>query len=60
MSRKKVWALVSLEIVEDEELGDEAVMDIVNEELVQYGFTVDDMGIFDPSDMDKFYPEEGK
>jgi len=47
-SKKTVWALVSIEIdVEEGEEGydDESLMDVINEELVEYGFIVDDMGI---------------
>jgi len=46
--KKTIWAHVSIEIdVEEGEEGydDESLMDIINEELVEYGFTVDDMGI---------------
>jgi hypothetical protein len=62
-SKKTVWALVSMEIdVEEGEEGydDESLMDIVHEELVAYGFTIDDMGMMNPSDMSKFYNEETK
>jgi len=42
--KKTVWALVSMEMnYEDED--DEALMDFIHEELVEYGFIVDDMGI---------------
>jgi hypothetical protein len=46
--KKTVWALVSMEIeIEEGEEGydDESLMDIINDELVEYGFIVDDMGI---------------
>ena len=43
MKKKTVWALVSVE-VEVDDLDDETVMDWVNDELVEYGFTVDDIG----------------
>jgi hypothetical protein len=59
--KKTVWALVSIEVdVEEGEAGyddDEALMDIIHDELVQYGFTIDDMGMMNPTDLDKFYPE---
>lgn len=66
MSNKKtVWALVSIEIDVEEELAaepegeysDEELMDTIHDELVQYGYTIDDMGMMNPTDMDKFYPE---
>ena len=50
MNKKTVWALVSMDIhVEEGEEGydDESLMDIINEELVAYGFIVDDMGMRD-------------
>jgi hypothetical protein len=58
--KKTVWARVSMEIdVEEGEEGydDESLMDIVHDELVEYGFTIDDMGMMNPTDLDKFYPE---
>jgi hypothetical protein len=48
MNKKTVWALVSIEIDVEEEVDgydDESLMDVINEELVAYGFIVDDMGI---------------
>lgn len=66
MSNKKtVWALVSIEIDVEEELAaepegeysDEELMDTIHDELVQYGYTIDEMGMIDPTDLDKFYPE---
>ena len=62
-SKKTVWALVSIDIeVEEGEEGydDESLMDIIHDELVAYGFTIDDIGMIDPTDLDKFYPEEIK
>jgi len=59
-SKKTVWAVVTMEIdVEEGKEGydDESLMDIVHEELVAYGFTIDDMGVID---LDKFYSEETK
>lgn len=64
-SKKTVWARVSIEIEIEEELAaekdgeydDEALMDTIAEELMEYGFTVDDMGMMNPTDLDKFYPE---
>jgi hypothetical protein len=51
MNKKKtIWALVSMDIhVEEGEEGydDESLMDILNEELMAYGFIVDDMGMRD-------------
>jgi len=52
MNKKTVWALISVE-VEVDDLDDETVMDWVNEELTEYGFIVDDMGMRDKQ-------EEGK
>jgi len=63
LPKKTVWALVSIEVeVEEGEEGydDESLMDIIHDELVAYGFTIDDMGMTDPTDLDKFYPEEIK
>jgi hypothetical protein len=48
MAKKTVWAHVSIEIDVEEGVDgydDESLMDIINEELVEYGFIVDDMGI---------------
>lgn len=58
--KKTVWALVSIEIDDEGDGDDETFMDFVHEELVAYGFTIDDMGMVDPTDLDKFYPEETK
>ena len=60
---KTVWARVSIEvdIDEDIELGeedDDVLMDTIAEELTQYGFTIDDIGMIDPTDMGKFYEED--
>jgi hypothetical protein len=67
-AKKTVWALVSIEVEIEEELAtepegeysDEELMDTIAEELAAYGFTIDDMGMIDPTDLDKFYPEEIK
>ena len=60
MNKKRVWLAISIEV--DDEMGgegdDETLMDIIHDELVEQGFTVDDMGMVNPSDMDKFYPTE--
>lgn len=66
--KKTVWLRVSIEIDIEPELAaekddvdmysDEVLMDTIAEELVEYGFTVDDMGMINPTDMDKFYPKE--
>jgi hypothetical protein len=59
-TKKTVWALVSIEVeVEEGEEGydDESLMDIIHDELVAYGFTIDDMGMMNPTDLDKFYPK---
>ena len=64
-SKKTVWALVSIEVEIEEELAaepegeysDEELMDTIHDELVAYGFTIDDMGMMNPTDTDKFYPE---
>jgi hypothetical protein len=60
--KKVVWVHISMEIdeEEDEDCDDEALMDMIGGELVEQGFTVDDMGMINPTDMDKFYPEEIK
>jgi hypothetical protein len=66
--KKTVWALVSIDIeidleaeIDDKDANsDEALMEAIAEELVAYGFTIDDMGMIDPTDLDKFYPEEIK
>jgi hypothetical protein len=60
---KTVWARISIEvdIDEDIELGeqdDDVLMDTIAEELTQYGFTIDDIGMIDPTDMGKFYEED--
>ena len=58
--KKTVWALVSIDIeVEEGEEGydDESLMDIIHDELVAYGFTIDDIGMMNPTDLDKFYPK---
>lgn len=60
LPKKTVWARVSMEIdVEEGEEGydDESLMDIVHDELVEYGFIIDEMGMINPTDLDKFYPE---
>lgn len=62
LPKKTVWARVSIEVDIDEaiELGendDETIMDMIHDELVEYGFTIDDMGMINPTDTDKFYPE---
>ena len=59
--KKTVWALVSIEVEiepeDDEEYSDEALMDTIAEELAEYGYTIDEMGMMNPTDLDKFYPE---
>lgn len=42
--KKTIWAHVSIE-VESDGVEDESLMDFINEELTEYGFIVDDMGI---------------
>ena len=56
--KKTIWAHVSIELdwCDDEEI----LMDYTNKVLVEEGFTVDDMGMVNPTDKDKFYPEEDK
>ena len=61
--KKTVWLRVSIEVdvdEEDEGNDDETLMDIIHDELVEQGFTVDDMGMINPTDTDKFYNEETK
>lgn len=64
MSKKRVWLHISIEVDEEyrtdapEENDDDALMDIIHDDLVEQGFTVDDMGMVNPSDMSKFYPIE--
>jgi hypothetical protein len=61
LPKKTVWALVSIEVEiepeDDEEYSDEALMDTIAEELAEYGYTIDEMGMMNPTDLDKFYPE---
>lgn len=51
-----VWLKVSIEVDDGVFPDDESMMDYANDLAVEAGFTVDDMGMVDPSDMDKFYP----
>lgn len=62
LPKKIVWLRVSIEVdaeycTDAAEDDDEALMDIIHDELVEQGFTVDDMGMINPTDTDKFYPE---
>lgn len=50
-----VWLKVSIEVDDGVFPDDESMMDYANDLAVEAGFTVDDMGMVDPSDMDKFY-----
>lgn len=58
MNKRIVWLNVSIEVNDEAFPDDESMMDYANELATGAGFIVDDMGMFDPSDMDKFYPTE--
>lgn len=45
MKHKTVWAHVSIDVSIDGSEDDEALMDIIHDELVEYGFIIDDMGV---------------
>ncbi len=47
MTKKFIWLHISLEVTVDEGIDDDddALMDIIHDELVEQGFIVDDMGI---------------
>lgn len=45
LPKKIVWLNISIEVDVEEGDDDEALMDIIHEEIVEQGFTVDDMGI---------------
>ena len=47
MTKKFVWLHISLEVTVDEGIDDDdnALMDVIHDELVEQGFIVDDMGI---------------
>ena len=62
LPKKTVWLHISIEVdaeycADAAENDDETLMDIIHDELVEQGFTVDDMGMINPTDTDKFYPE---
>ena len=55
--KKTVWLHISMDVGHDydvddngQTLDDEALMDIIHEELVEQGFVIDDMGIMDKED----------
>jgi hypothetical protein len=50
MARKVVWATILIECQVDDGVTDESLMDWVNEELVDAGYIVDDMGMAEGSD----------
>lgn len=65
LPKKTVWLHISIEVdaeycADAAEDDDETLMDIIHDELVEQGFTVDDMGMINPTDTDKFYNEETK
>lgn len=47
MKRKTVWMHVSIEVDVDGDVDDDSVMDYLSEELVNEGYIIDDMGIYD-------------
>jgi hypothetical protein len=44
-TKKTIWAHVSIEVDEEEGMDDETLMDFFNDDLVEQGYIVDDMGI---------------
>lgn len=49
MSKKCVWLEICIEVEVDEGIDDDdnALMDVIHDELVEQGFIVEDMGIYD-------------
>ena len=49
MTKKFVWLHISLEVNVDEGIDDDddALMDVIHDELVEQGFIVEDMGVYD-------------
>lgn len=47
MTKKFIWLHISLEVTVDEGIDDDddALMDVIHDEMVEQGFIVDDMGI---------------
>ena len=46
-TKKFIWLHISLEVTVDEGIDDDddALMDVIHDELVEQGFIIDDMGI---------------
>ena len=57
LPKKTVWLRISIEVDDETFPDDESAMDYANDLAVEAGFIVDDMGMINPTDMDKFYPE---
>lgn len=45
MAKKVIWALISVEVDNAETWDEETLMDFIHDELVEYGYIVDDMGM---------------
>lgn len=45
MNKKTVWFNISMEVDVTDDADDDVILDFMSEELVEYGFTIDDMGV---------------
>jgi len=57
LPKKTVWLNVSIELAYEDHVDEESLMDYAAELAYDAGFTVDDMGMIDPSDKEKFYEQ---
>ncbi len=55
MNKKTIWLNVSIDVNDEAFPDDESMMEYVNDLAVGAGFTVDDMGMNNPTDEEKFY-----